>query len=324
MQYNNLYSKNNIFLLNNLKGLSILFIFAVHSAARCSVEAFYPLGMPIFAFASGFAAKSNDNRINIKYLCTLCSIYLLSNLLYSPFSLYLMYCQNEFNIPFLILGPNAGILWYFIALIIWYFITPIFKATKHPLVLSILFCALAYTLVQMLPISRKAFQWGYIMNLIDMVFRFYPYYILGCLITWEKILDIRSFKYKYILILPLLVIFALYGTSTLKYYPKSYVFLHEFLYFICAMYSLIASLAIFPGMKLPFLSKVGVASLNIYIFHFYIDLILNKIFVKTIGYSPIPIFLLFILIFSWFLSSDRVSYLLSKGISATKKLIFSH
>lgn len=57
MQYNNLYSKNNIFLLNNLKGLSILFIFAVHSAARCSVEAFYPLGMPIFAFASGFAAK---------------------------------------------------------------------------------------------------------------------------------------------------------------------------------------------------------------------------------------------------------------------------
>lgn len=90
------------------------------------------------------------------------------------------------------------------------------------------------------------------------------------------------------------------------------------------MYSLIASLAIFPGMKLPFLSKVGVASLNIYIFHFYIDLILNKIFVKTIGYSPIPIFLLFILIFSWFLASDRVSYLLSKGISATKKLIFSH
>ena len=316
MQATQLYSKDNLFLLNNLKGLAILFVFAVHSLARPYVGMLYPLGMPIFFFFSGFAAKNENNSINIKYLSTLCSLYVFSNLLYMPFSAYLMCGQNDFSLPFLILGPNAGILWYFIALIVWYLITPIFKASRYPIIFAILFCALAFSLAHaFIPWNSK---WIY----IPMIFKFYPYYIIGTLISWQDILRIRNFKYKYLCIPVLFVIFALYGTNTLIYESQKDFHIHEISYLICAIFCLFAVLALFPGRKLPLLSKIGLASLNIYIFHLYVNLFANKLFVKTIGYSPIILVFAVIILSSWILSSDKVSRLMGKAVSKTKKIIF--
>ena len=62
----NIYSKNQIFLFDNLKGIAIFLIFLHHSPADILAEPFLMVMMPVFAFVSGYSKRPSLNiRIQI-------------------------------------------------------------------------------------------------------------------------------------------------------------------------------------------------------------------------------------------------------------------
>lgn len=318
-----LYSKDNVFLLNNLKGFAILFICLIHSAARETVYSFFILGMPLFAFASGFACKPSGNSVSFGYLKSVLTLYILANALYMPFEIYLMYLEGTLNIPAFLLGPNGGITWYFPALIIWYFLTYLAGLFKRPVIAGIVFSVLAYALVRTMSGTVEGFYWQRLSNLMEMVTRFFPCYLIGAYLPWEKIVSMRKWKFKYWLVAGLLPFFALYHFQVLKYYPQTHVFIQGTAYFAGSLLGVFAMLAAFPGMKIRFLSDIGKASLNIYLLHFYINLVANKVFVKTIGYSPAWLIYAVVAVYVYVLSRDFASRAVMNLTNAVKSRIFA-
>lgn len=127
----NIYSKNQIFLFDNLKGIAIFLIFLHHSPADILAEPFLMVMMPVFAFVSGYSMKG---VLKISAFENLFVLYLLIHILALPFGIFAS-VKYGWNIPNLFFA-KAGISWYILALFIWAGLLPVFMAGKYPVALS--------------------------------------------------------------------------------------------------------------------------------------------------------------------------------------------
>lgn len=273
----NLYSKSDICILDNLKGVAIILICLHHSISgivAIGTILFLPIMIPIFAFASGFAFKGSDL---LAYVQKISSVYILGNLIYLAGALAIMLSTSwkgpgfleykGFDAPLLIIGPNNAILWYLVALIFWGCCAKFIVRFKYPLISAIVLIMLFHYPLSLADFTGKHEQyWSwFIFQHAKLAIKMFWFFLLGVLIPWETIVRIRRSYFKYLGVLcslPLMWFFRLPD-----YFPTHPNFWQAPLYLGVCTICTFTAIAIFPGFKIKFLTEIGKASLNIYLFH---------------------------------------------------------
>ncbi len=306
-------------LFDNLKGIAIILIFFIHSPLQEIANPFIIFLMPIFSFLSGYSLKSGNSESTLKSLSTL---YIFIHLLHLIFGL-LAIVRN--NISFdSIFFSHTTISWYILAVIFWIFVTPLFKSTKFPFLLSLVFSLIICSAwIEIPPNAENRFYLG-----TFYMVRYYPFFLLGVLVPWKKIIEFRNSKLKYLTIIPL--VFFYYVTFT-ECFGGSKVncdltVMYNLIFVSTALFSSAFAIGFAPGRNIKFLTRIGQRSLNIYVLHSFIlcmaGLVIRNLipdFNSTIWvYSYIPGILFMCYIFS----TDSFTRIFNNVIQRLKRFIF--
>ncbi|WP_394899681.1 acyltransferase family protein, partial [Clostridium tertium] len=227
----------------------------------------YIFHMPLFIFISGYLSK-NFYKMKRKAIRNLLIPYIIFNMIW-----YTAVYIGTRRAMFSVLYPGWT-LWYLLSLFFWRITLKYLIKFKHILLLSFI----AGVLVGLIP------SIGSILS-ISRTIVFLPFFLLGYYTTEEHLEKIKSFKSEYaitgILVFLLVAIYIVKNDLfNYKFLYNSYsynaleVSLFEgtifriFLYFGAIIFS-ICVINLVPR-KEQFFSKIGKATMNIYVFHIYL------------------------------------------------------
>ena len=268
--------KKRYYLLDNLKVILIFFVVFGHvieyyineNSILMTLYIFiYIFLMPLFIFISGYLSK-NFYKMKRKAIRNLLIPYIIFNMIW-----YTAVYIGTRRAMFSVLYPGWT-LWYLLSLFFWRITLKYLIKFKHILLLSFI----AGVLVGLIP------SIGSILS-ISRTIVFLPFFLLGYYATEEHLEKIKSFKSEYaitgILVFLLVAIYIVKNDLfNYKFLYNSYsynaleVSLFEgtifriFLYFGAIIFS-ICVINLVPR-KEQFFSKIGKATMNIYVFHIYL------------------------------------------------------
>ena len=268
--------KKRYYLLDNLKVILIFFVVFGHvieyyindNSILMTLYIFiYISHMPLFIFISGYLSK-NFYKMKRKAIRNLLIPYIIFNMIW-----YTAVYIGTRRAMFSVLYPGWT-LWYLLSLFFWRITLKYLIKFKHILLLSFI----AGVLVGLIP------SIGSILS-ISRTIVFLPFFLLGYYTTEEHLEKIKSFKSEYaitgILVFLLVAIYIVKNDLfNYKFLYNSYsynaleVSLFEgtifriFLYFGAIIFS-ICVINLVPR-KEQFFSKIGKATMNIYVFHIYL------------------------------------------------------
>ena len=268
--------KKRYYLLDNLKVILIFFVVFGHvieyyindNSILMTLYIFiYIFHMPLFIFISGYVSK-NFYKMKRKAIRNLLIPYIIFNMIW-----YTAVYIGTRRAMFSVLYPGWT-LWYLLSLFFWRITLKYLIKFKHILLLSFI----AGVLVGLIP------SIGSILS-ISRTIVFLPFFLLGYYTTEEHLEKIKSFKSEYaitgILVFLLIAIYIVKNDLfNYKFLYNSYsynaleVSLFEgtifriFLYFGAIIFS-ICVINLVPR-KEQFFSKIGKATMNIYVFHIYL------------------------------------------------------
>ena len=268
--------KKRYYLLDNLKVILIFFVVFGHvieyyindNSILMTLYIFiYIFHMPLFIFISGYLSK-NFYKMKRKAIRNLLIPYIIFNMIW-----YTAVYIGTRKAMFSVLYPGWT-LWYLLSLFFWRITLKYLIKFKHILLLSFI----AGVLVGLIP------SIGSILS-ISRTIVFLPFFLLGYYTTEEHLEKIKSFKSEYaitgILVFLLIAIYIVKNDLfNYKFLYNSYsynaleVSLFEgtifriFLYFGAIIFS-ICVINLVPR-KEQFFSKIGKATMNIYVFHIYL------------------------------------------------------
>lgn len=268
--------KKRYYLLDNLKVILIFFVVFGHvieyyindNSILMTLYIFiYIFHMPLFIFISGYLSK-NFYKMKRKAIRNLLIPYIIFNMIW-----YTAVYIGTRRAMFSVLYPGWT-LWYLLSLFFWRITLKYLIKFKHILLLSFI----AGVLVGLIP------SIGSILS-ISRTIVFLPFFLLGYYTTEEHLEKIKSFKSEYaitgILVFLLIAIYIVKNDLfNYKFLYNSYsynaleVSLFEgtifriFLYFGAIIFS-ICVINLVPR-KEQFFSKIGKSTMNIYVFHIYL------------------------------------------------------
>ena len=268
--------KKRYYLLDNLKVILIFFVVFGHvieyyindNSILMTLYIFiYIFHMPLFIFISGYLSK-NFYKMKRKAIRNLLIPYIIFNMIW-----YTAVYIGTRRAMFSVLYPGWT-LWYLLSLFFWRITLKYLIKFNHILLLSFI----AGVLVGLIP------SIGSILS-ISRTIVFLPFFLLGYYTTEEHLEKIKSFKSEYaitgILVFLLVAIYIVKNDLfNYKFLYNSYsynaleVSLFEgtifriFLYFGAIIFS-ICVINLVPR-KEQFFSKIGKATMNIYVFHIYL------------------------------------------------------
>lgn len=272
----------------------------------------YSFHMPLFVFISGYFAKNmHDSNQNIKNISRYVLPYIIFQLLYSLFNIYILKVPNSivtFIVPY-------WIMWYMFSLIIWQILLPYFIKLNHPIFLAMIVSLLA----GMDP------GVGYTLSLSRTIV-FFPYFIMGYYFNIDIINKYTSLKFKcaacsiiafFIIILVFntkLIDFRwFYGSFSYKQLnsPYTYSIIFRSLIYILAISLSFCILILIPKSKTVF-SGIGSRTVNIYLLHgFVVKLLVKYKFYNLIDmHFKAIILILFALLLCFILGSKLIHIIL--------------
>ncbi len=240
-----------------------------------------PTVMPVFSFCSGFY-QGKGIRSGESFVSTGRALALLvvGYVILMPLCEAIGYLKSNYVLAdflksgdwFMALLPEptrcTRILWYVVALLMWRVSAPIIVKIKYHMVLVFLIgissCCIA------------GYEWYY------PIFKFTPFYFLGVNTNWEKIIDIRISKVKYLFILALCLSASICaflkfslnipfepGDFNETVFPFAY-FTTTLMYYFLSVSCIFTLISFFPGGKIPLFTKIGANCMTVYFFHEYI------------------------------------------------------
>ncbi|MBS5885947.1 MAG: acyltransferase family protein [Clostridium sp.] len=268
--------KKRYYLLDNLKVILIFFVVFGHvieyyikdNSILMTLYIFiYIFHMPLFIFISGYLSK-NFYRMKRKAIRNLLIPYIIFNMIW-----YTAVYIGTQRAMFSVLYPGWT-LWYLLSLFFWRMTLKYLIKFKHILLISFI----AGVLVGLIP------SIGSILS-ISRTIVFLPFFLLGYYTTEEHLEKIKSFKSEYAI--TGILVFLLVAIYIVKNDLFSYKFLYNsysynalevslfegtvfriFLYFGAIIFS-ICVINLVPRRE-QFFSKIGKATMNIYVFHIYL------------------------------------------------------
>lgn len=314
--------KHRSYYFDNLKLLLIILVVMGHiaepliSSYNNIKEAYmfiYSFHMPLFTFVSGYFSKNiNDHKKFFPKINNILIPYIIFQLLYSIFDMYVIKVQN---LKITLTCP-CWEMWYLLSLFIWSIMLPYFSRAKYPILVTLV----------MSIISGYDDNIGYYLSL-SRTKTFFPYFLMGYFCKKEYIDILRTRIRKVGAVLGLIMVWRFmdliyskidyrwfYGSFPYSQldglgYPK---FMISILTYILAIIISICILALIPNKKLVFTS-LGSRTKNVYIFHgFIIKLLVKYNFFNYISSftSKVCIILISLLIVVIF-SSKRISEITS-------------
>ena len=268
--------KKRYYLLDNLKVILIFFVVFGHvieyyikdNSILMTLYIFiYIFHMPLFIFISGYLSK-NFYRMKRKAIRNLLIPYIIFNMIW-----YTAVYIGTRRAMLSVLYPGWT-LWYLLSLFFWRMTLKYLIKFKHILLISFI----AGVLVGLIP------SIGSILS-ISRTIVFLPFFLLGYYTTEEHLEKIKSFKSEYAI--TGILVFLLVAIYIVKNDLFSYKFLYNsysynalevslfegtvfriFLYFGAIIFS-ICVINLVPRRE-QFFSKIGKATMNIYVFHIYL------------------------------------------------------
>lgn len=268
--------KKRNYLLDNLKVILIFFVVFGHvieyyikdnSTLRIIYIFIYIFHMPLFIFVSGYLSK-NFYRMKRKAIRNLLIPYIIFNMIW-----YTAVYIGTQKAMFSVLYPGWT-LWYLLSLFFWRMTLKYLIKFKHILLVSFI----VGVLVGLIPNIGSTLS-------ISRTIVFLPFFLLGYYATDEHLDKIKSLKREFSItgiLVFLLVAFYIVNNNLFDYkflynsysYDALGVSLLEgtifriFLYFGAIIFS-ICVISLVPS-KEKFYSRIGKATMNIYVFHIYL------------------------------------------------------
>ncbi|SUB82049.1 Fucose 4-O-acetylase and related acetyltransferases [Pragia fontium] len=256
--------------IDSIKGFLIILVVFCHLAEpllKSNVmlnrlyDFIYIFHMPTFIFICGYVQK----KIPINYQSLVIKIIIplvVFSLLYEIPEIILAGTISGY----LKSGAPNWVMWFLVSLLCWRILTPLFLTTRYPIVVSLL----VSILVSCMDFNGYAFS-------ISRTFVFLPFYILGIIIANNNI-KIGRVSLFYLLqsLIAMFFIFyfipsidkgILYGATPFSGLGLSDVdgIKTRIYYYILSSLTILCSLLI--GAKITILSKIGSASLHVYLWH---------------------------------------------------------
>lgn len=273
---------NRRFDIDNLKGILIYFVVLGHllfpvslkNSGYCyDVSSFvYFFHMPFFLFLSGMVSKRDKTK---DYLLKYSLFYILFNFSYAFFDFFV----NKKTIDFI--HPYYS-MWFLLVLIV---------------------CKIVISLTDsfiLLPVSLFISIFSGFLQLdntfaISRIFGMSFFYFFGYfLVNKFKIYEFKENRKTYYHILPFIgicYIISIFTTTTrlsindfyMFYgFNNRYEFIYRMLLVVLNIFLILTAFLIMPNKKIPVITAIGQNSLNIYLFHRFICLIFEKIFIPDI------------------------------------------
>ncbi|MFL0197690.1 acyltransferase family protein [Clostridium sp. WILCCON 0269] len=266
----------------------------------------YSFHMPLFVFTSGYFSKNiNTDEKFFSKINTIFVPYIIFQLLYSLFNIYILKAQN-FKITFVY---PYWITWYLLSLFIWTLILPYFSKIKYSIIITIfisILCGYDNTIGYYLSLSRTI--------------TFFPYFLIGYFTQRHHINIIKQYITKKYAISALLIISILFYLMNTKidyrwfYGSFSYSQLNSSIYpnyiirtviYGLAIIISISVLILIPDKKF-FFTHLGSRSMTVYIFHgFIIKLLLKYKFFDYIDCLKNEIFIIVLSLFIVIILSSK-------------------
>ncbi|GAA0763419.1 MULTISPECIES: acyltransferase family protein [Clostridium] len=268
--------KTRNYLLDNLKVILIFFVVFGHvieyyikdSNILMSIYIFiYIFHMPLFIFISGYLSK-NFYKMKRKSIKNLLIPYVIFNMIWY-LAVYIGTKKNMFSLIY-----PGWTLWYLLSLFFWRVSLKYLLKIRYILGVSFIigiFVGLIPSIGSILSISRTIV--------------FLPFFLLGYYAKEEHLNKIKTFNNKLsIIILMLFLLFAVFIVENkfvdYKFLYNSYSYnalglslikgtIFRVLLYISAIVFSICVISLVPS-KEKFFSKIGKATMNIYIFHIYL------------------------------------------------------
>lgn len=253
---------------DNIKGILILlvifghFLIDYHNFLSCFLlKLIYLFHMPFFAYISGIFSKKKDNRTGF-YLF----LYIVINIIYAIF------CKIVLNSDINLIYPYYST-WYLLSLCYWKIIYKCINLkTKKAFLISV-FIAL---IIGFIPFINNAFA-------LSRTMAFFPFFILGAIqkdkaIKYSLLKKIISFI---IIIISIILIFN-NNINMSQLMMENYTSIKDLFLRIIILISAYSIINIFIKIvinkKIKCITKFGIYSLQIYIFHRFIVILLSKLF----------------------------------------------
>lgn len=268
--------KKRNYLLDNLKVILIFFVVFGHvieyyikdnSTLRIIYIFIYIFHMPLFIFVSGYLSK-NFYRMKRKAIRNLLIPYIIFNMIW-----YTAVYIGTQKAMFSVLYPGWT-LWYLLSLFFWRMTLKYLIKFKHILLVSFI----VGVLVGLIPNIGSTLS-------ISRTIVFLPFFLLGYYATDEHLDKIKSLKREFSI--TGILVFLLVAIYIVKNNLFDYKFLYNsysydalgvsllegtifriFLYFGAIIFS-ICVISLVPS-KEKFYSRIGKATMNIYVFHIYL------------------------------------------------------
>lgn len=254
----------------------------------------YSFHMPMFVFISGYFSKNIENTHIAKRITHYVLPYMIFQLLYSLFNIYILKAPNAF-ITFI---APYWIMWYMFSLLTWQLILPYFIQLKYPVILAIIMSLLA-------GMDQGI---GYTLSLSRTIV-FFPYFLMGYYFNTDiiKKYELKNYKYiAYLLTTLLIIILAynaesinirwLHGSYSYKQLNSNYLLgiFYRSLQYLLAIIFLLCILLLTPKVKTIF-SAIGSKTVYIYLLHgFIIKMLVKHQFYGLIDSSYKAVFLILI------------------------------
>ena len=280
--------KERDYLWDNIKALLIFFVVAghvlemnpLHTELAMNIDSFiYSFHMPAFVFVSGFFAKRvcTEGRLRAEKAFTLIAYYVIFQVLFMLIRLIFGILSEGMSL----FSPCTG-LWYLIALFVYYLMTPIAEKLPPWFLISL-------SVVLALLIGNDTAATNYLA--VMRTFTFAPFFFAGYFFSGSALKKIRSIKpyLRY----PIGVLCGAAAVCSWLYTPMfpwlklfygkiSYQELRIDLWlgallrlwaYAIALLMIICLVMIMPSIK-SIISKVGQNSIQVYIFHLIIVILL--------------------------------------------------
>ncbi|TCN26728.1 fucose 4-O-acetylase-like acetyltransferase [Mesobacillus foraminis] len=313
---------------DNIKGLLIFLVVfghAIevyrHTAGNESVKYLYDViyffHMPLFIIISGYFYRPNKFDRVVKLL----SVFFIWQLVHGILSKLIK------EQAILTLTPEGRIfsifepywtMWYLLGIVVWSVVTPYFLKLKHPVLISI-------GLALLISYAENVTGWFSLRKLVN----FYPYFLIGYLLSEKQILHTLSEKAKGLkspvrwTALAVLLVYLggmLYYTQIPKgteflfmresysYFEWSFIkgaAFHVALYGLVVLLSISLFFLVPMNKKIPFFNHIGIYSVFVYLIHTNIIRVFRPMMPEEAAKNPalvISVGLLFALVLCWAVS----------------------
>ena len=281
--------KERVYLWDNMKFLLINLVVIGHFADQYvdkSVDLrslfffIYIFHMPLFIFITGLFSKSaiNGERFKIEKVIAYFLLYAIIKICFYYADTTWMDENHDFS-----LFSSKGVPWYLFACGIWLCMTYLIRDLKPLVVLAIsvvlaIFVGYDDSIKDILCASR--------------VMVYYPFFLLGYYMKQERIVKVvKRYKWTKFLAISILVgtliyvfqnIEALYDFRPLltgrnpyeELDNAQYGFIYRVMYYIVVVILSTSIIAITPKKKIPFVSRFGSRTLQVYFIHYFVLYIL--------------------------------------------------